>query len=653
MTMAAWRGLLLGALCLLCAPRQGRFLGSGEDSIGEAVLPGDQLRPFIFLKTHKTGGSSVATWLHRLHGPPRPGGPVCFVPPHGLDALQWNLSIASDKFRVEAQARRLFAVSLPVGAGAGASAPLDCWTSHVLYSAQLHALVRRDAVLLTIVRNPVRRWLSAWSFYGVPQRKGFLSCTQDGGGQGWRWGRAGGGAPPPCLSDDQVLADYVGDQWKALVFGDLADRALGSGGSTAYDFNGLVRELTGDVYPATTMRDAEALAWRIRRGCWRLGSECPQGEVETAPACTVSSPRGYGHEAVLLLERFEESIAVAGALLGVAPGASLAPHLALPVNERRAAPQVPPPVLSPSVERMLEDLVAGDQMVYAAAQARFQELLEEHFSDTAVLSTWARRLRDLSEDAVHFCRPESTGSRRRFQGLDCGVLTLSDAQWTKSVNDALGTVTDEGPGSFLPARASCSGIAGEPQLAVYSDLPCALADYGGAAAPHAVVEGDIQMANPTDACTPQNQVKDGAGPKVLVAIRGGCAFGEKATRSYEAGYRALVVADPAEETPTSNNAPLLVVNLGNAGPVLAQAGFVVVTIPYTWWESVQEGRSGVAIADSRTQHGRSENETDPRSSDQQERQEQKHELSPLRAEIGSTRLRLSVSASGVGPPASP
>ena len=52
---------------------------------------------------------------------------------------------------------------------------LRLWTSHSIYHNYLHDLVPGSphTLLLTIVRAPMRRWLSAWEFYDLPRRKGY------------------------------------------------------------------------------------------------------------------------------------------------------------------------------------------------------------------------------------------------------------------------------------------------------------------------------------------------------------------------------------------------------------------------------------------------------------------------------------------------
>jgi hypothetical protein len=74
-------------------------------------------RPFIFIKTHKTGGSTVATLLHGLSLPASASdldkdsflAECCpqFVPPSGMDAHKWNFSIPQDRFLALNQANRI------------------------------------------------------------------------------------------------------------------------------------------------------------------------------------------------------------------------------------------------------------------------------------------------------------------------------------------------------------------------------------------------------------------------------------------------------------------------------------------------------------------------------------------------------------------
>jgi hypothetical protein len=64
------------------------LLASAVVLAGEPAAPGPHngTRPVIFVKTHKTGGSTVATLLHRFSGLHQFARGPCFAPPPGLDA---------------------------------------------------------------------------------------------------------------------------------------------------------------------------------------------------------------------------------------------------------------------------------------------------------------------------------------------------------------------------------------------------------------------------------------------------------------------------------------------------------------------------------------------------------------------------------------
>ena len=97
---------------------------------------------------------------------------------------------------------------------------------------------------------------------------------------------------------------------------------------------------------------------------------------------------------------------------------------------------------------------------------------------------------------------------------------------------------DEGS---LAAAASCS-FAG-------AAIACHAAHYSGAtAAPlGSSVTAHAVAAVPIDACAPMAPCGSGSGGAcIAVARRGGCAFGDKAARAQEAGYRALVIVDSSD-----------------------------------------------------------------------------------------------------------
>lgn len=64
------------------------LIASASVAAGEVAVswPSNGTRPVIFVKTHKTGGSTVATLLHRFSGLHQAARGPCFAPPPGLDA---------------------------------------------------------------------------------------------------------------------------------------------------------------------------------------------------------------------------------------------------------------------------------------------------------------------------------------------------------------------------------------------------------------------------------------------------------------------------------------------------------------------------------------------------------------------------------------
>ena len=104
----------------------------------------------IFLKTHKTGGSTVSGILFRELCSSN-STLNCFIPPSQHAGRIWDLrNVESDSNYI-----------LP-------KSPYDVWIHHVRYSKELFQIMktpRSDQVILSIVRRPSSRFMSAWSWY--------------------------------------------------------------------------------------------------------------------------------------------------------------------------------------------------------------------------------------------------------------------------------------------------------------------------------------------------------------------------------------------------------------------------------------------------------------------------------------------------------
>ena len=106
----------------------------------------------IFVKTHKTASSTVAALLKT--NALLIWNASSFVPKPGRGGFKWDFE--------DPRLRALSRLQLSDVTG---SAPYKIWSSHVVYHPFLHVLVPGDPLLLTILRDPVKRLESAWLYY--------------------------------------------------------------------------------------------------------------------------------------------------------------------------------------------------------------------------------------------------------------------------------------------------------------------------------------------------------------------------------------------------------------------------------------------------------------------------------------------------------
>jgi hypothetical protein len=154
----------------------------------------------------------------------------------------------------------------------------DLWTSHAVYDQSLHELVPQrnsfhllgsHVMLVTIVREPMKRWLSAFEFYDLPKRKGFhlieLPHKEQNRTRYWK-------SPPRSLQSDgneylsssevamRMINDVLSfvdankiDRFAAIIAKDF--------GHVPWAFNGMSLELAGTVHgPLTSLGDAQVIA---------------------------------------------------------------------------------------------------------------------------------------------------------------------------------------------------------------------------------------------------------------------------------------------------------------------------------------------------------------------------------------------------------
>lgn len=114
----------------------------------------------IFIKTHKTASSSLIGILWRnlcidkheytLHR--------CFLPPVNKSGKTWDLRKYHDYNYIMRQSFSLYD---------NISAPFDVWLHHVKYDDRLYDIIPSAQRIISIIRNPSNRFISAWHWYNL------------------------------------------------------------------------------------------------------------------------------------------------------------------------------------------------------------------------------------------------------------------------------------------------------------------------------------------------------------------------------------------------------------------------------------------------------------------------------------------------------
>jgi hypothetical protein len=112
-----------------------------------------KMRGVLFLKTHKTGGSTIGAIFARKCLRNRLN---CFVPPSAHAGRTWNLDNSRDWGTIR-RSQGLFG---------GLGYPYSIWFHHVMASKRVATLVYNfSGPIVTVVRNPAARFRSAWGWY--------------------------------------------------------------------------------------------------------------------------------------------------------------------------------------------------------------------------------------------------------------------------------------------------------------------------------------------------------------------------------------------------------------------------------------------------------------------------------------------------------
>ncbi len=162
--------------------------GGGQDYVSLFWKPFASSESIIFLKTHKTAGSSLGGIFWRnlcLRD-----GRNCFLPPAKNPGRTWDLSVQRDWHAVQSGASTLPAARFPY----------DAWLSHVHYHPRLFHAVKNASRILSIIRRPALRFTSAWKWYQHEQKfqltlPEFVHAVKNGDNWHTFWRRQ------PALSD--------------------------------------------------------------------------------------------------------------------------------------------------------------------------------------------------------------------------------------------------------------------------------------------------------------------------------------------------------------------------------------------------------------------------------------------------------------------
>ena len=127
--------------------------------------------PFFFVKTHKTGSSTVAALL-RFGASQR--GYRCFVPPVKLAGHVWSWEAPLFRHLLTSEVAALQERARNASRGGDRSFEqgpdhqllYNCWTLHAVPSpAMLAHVMEPSPLVVTSVRDPLRRMISAWNHY--------------------------------------------------------------------------------------------------------------------------------------------------------------------------------------------------------------------------------------------------------------------------------------------------------------------------------------------------------------------------------------------------------------------------------------------------------------------------------------------------------
>ena len=363
------------------------------------ALAACELRPFILCKTHKTGSSTFNTIMWRVAA-----------------AEQWRVLIPKDYINLE------YPEDVPFAVGASEH-KYDAILNHAVFAREnLASYVKKNPFVVSIVRDPVSRIRSAWTYY----RESMLEK-----GQGFPFER-----------------EYRSADWTSMA---MAFRQCeGYGGCTCAN---------GQAFDLGWFRSPEFR--NAKRKAAFLEAADPNKQWSL---CNTASYQSWLDriqaelDFVAITEHFDESLVLLGRIYGLSLSqlvyipkkvsyvatsnehAQLTPTLVLP-----AAPNdnLPLPLPRGSALPLVQNTNKCDHLLYA----RFNESFWEHWAREDAegqlhgrppLAQEVRKLRRMNADLAEVCASEATQDTQA-----CKVLQLDSKMFTKWYSMAMNCTAEE------------------------------------------------------------------------------------------------------------------------------------------------------------------------------------------------------------------
>jgi hypothetical protein len=334
-----------------------------------------------------------------------------------LEGHKWNFEDRLDVAMYSAQQKRQLGDTPALG--------YEVWTSHSMYSLFLHQIIRDPSVVVTIVRQPRSRWLSAFVFYDLPRRKGYILDETHS-----QWSITG---VSRTYSVSEVAEEIIESSWLPFQASNFNNLSSIPTVPSQWGFNGMSEEMAGSVYgPLDNISSAAMFANRVRSGQWA---------------------GGVRKELVMVLERFDESVVVLGLLLGLSTGDGLNSELLYtsPVNPTKSSWTLS---LSQQAQQRLEQLTIADQLLYQACNERLSDVVacieysgvegcfttptslkhSHHEPSRGIMSSLVESHKSSVNLAKVHCGEERS---RKVSSPFCESLMLSDRDWNIRMNSQM------------------------------------------------------------------------------------------------------------------------------------------------------------------------------------------------------------------------